>query len=66
MRITPSVVTRTLVAALVVVAVLRFWAQGGDLPPHEFAYGTALKSSEAIPLRMDQFFFFYDMETTDI
>ena len=44
-----------LVAALLVVLVLRIRAQGGDLPPHEFAYGTALKSSEAIPERMDQF-----------
>ena len=44
-----------LVAALLVVLVLRIRAQGGDLPPLEFAYGTALKSSEAIPERMDQF-----------
>jgi hypothetical protein len=54
MEITPSIVAGTVVAALLVALALRFWAQGAGLPPHEFAYGTALKSSEAIPERMDQ------------
>lgn len=55
MKITPSVVAGTLFAALLVALVLRVWAQGGILPPHEFAYGTALRNCEAIPQRMDQF-----------
>ena len=66
MKITSSVVARTLVAALVVVAVLRLWAQGGGLPPHEFAYGTALKSSEAIPERINQFLSLEVMDPNDI
>jgi hypothetical protein len=55
MKITPSVVAGMLVATLLVVLVLRVWAKGGILPPHEFAYGTALRNCEAIPARMDQF-----------
>jgi hypothetical protein len=66
MKITSSVVTRTLVAALLVVLVLKIWAQGGHLPPHEFAYGTALKSSEAIPERMDQFLSLEVMDSNEI
>ena len=55
MRITPSLVAVIVVVALVLVFVLKFWGQGGILPPHEFAYGTALRNSDAIPERMDQF-----------
>jgi hypothetical protein len=43
------------VVALVLVVVLKFWGQGGILPPHEFAYGTAMRNSDAIAERMDQF-----------
>lgn len=56
MKFTPSLVAvMVVVAALVLVFVLKFWGQGGILPPHEFAYGTALLNSDAIPERMDQF-----------
>jgi hypothetical protein len=55
MKITPSLVAAIVVVALVLVVVLKFWGQGGILPPHEFAYGTALRNSDAIPERMDQF-----------
>ncbi len=55
MRITPSLVAVIVVVALVLIFVLKFWGQGGILPPHEFAYGTALRNSDAIPERMDQF-----------
>lgn len=55
MRITPSLVAVIVVAVLALVLVSKFWAQGGMLPPHEFAYGTALRNSDAIPERMDQF-----------
>ncbi len=55
MKITPSLVAVIVVVALVLVVVLKFWGQGGILPPHEFAYGTALRNSDAIPERMDQF-----------
>lgn len=56
MKITPSLVAViVVVVVLVLVFVLKFWGQGGILPPHEFAYGTALRNSDAIPERMDQF-----------
>ena len=54
MKIIPSLVAVIVVVALVVI-VLKFWRQGGILPPHEFAYGTALQNSDAIPERMGQF-----------
>jgi hypothetical protein len=43
------------VAVLALVLVFKFRAKGGILPPHEFAYGTALRDSDAIPERMAQF-----------
>ena len=43
------------VAVLALVLVFKFWAKGGILPRHEFAYGTALRDSDAIPERMAQF-----------
>jgi len=55
MRITPSLVVVIGVAVLVLLLVFKFWAKGGILPPHEFAYGTVLRDSDAIPERMDQF-----------
>jgi hypothetical protein len=55
MKITPSLVAVIVVVALVLVVVLKFWGQGGILPPHEFAYGTAMRNSDAIAERMDQF-----------
>jgi hypothetical protein len=54
-KITPSVVTAIVFVALLAFVVLKVWAKGGGLPPHEFAYGTALANSEAIPEQMDQF-----------
>lgn len=62
MRITPSLIAVIVVGALVLVVVLKFWRQGGILPPHEFAYGTALRNSDAIPERMEQFL---SLETLD-
>ncbi|MGI0134543.1 MAG: hypothetical protein ACREBW_06270 [Candidatus Micrarchaeaceae archaeon] len=55
MKITPSLVAVIVVVALVLVVVLKFRGQGGILPPHEFAYGTALRNSDAIAERMNQF-----------
>lgn len=55
MRITPSLVAVIVVVALVLVFVLKLWGQGGILPPHEFAYGTALPNSDAIAKRMNEF-----------
>lgn len=55
MKITPLVIAGMLVAAVLLVLVLRGRVKGGILPPHEFAYGTALRNCEAIPDRMDQF-----------
>jgi hypothetical protein len=55
MKITPLLIAGILFAVLLLAFVLRVRAQGGILPPHEFAYGTALRNSEAIPERMGQF-----------
>ena len=55
MKVAPSLVAVIAVAVLVLVVLLKFWGQGGILPPHEFAYGTALRNSDAIPEQMDQF-----------
>jgi hypothetical protein len=55
MKITPSIVAGILTAVLVLVLLLRVRAKGGDIPPHEFAYGVALKDSDAIPEEMDRF-----------
>jgi hypothetical protein len=62
MKITPAVVAGMLFAGLLVALALRAWAQGGALPPHEFAYGTALKNPEAIPEQIDRFL---SLETLD-
>jgi|SRR5580704_6479684 hypothetical protein len=55
MRISPAVVTGMVVAAVVGCVVLKDWARGEGLPPHEFAYGAALPNSEAIPDQVDRF-----------
>ena len=55
MKLTPSLVGVIVVVVLVLVVVLKFWGQGGILPPHEFAYGTALRNSDEIAERMNQF-----------
>lgn len=55
MKVTPSVISGILLAAVLVVILLKVWAKGGGIPPHEFAYGTALKNSEALPERIGQF-----------
>jgi hypothetical protein len=55
MRIAPALVTAMVFAAALVFIVLKVWARGGGLPPHEFAYGAALANSEAIPEQIDQF-----------
>jgi hypothetical protein len=66
MRITPSLVGGIVVVVLVLVFVLKFWGQGGILPPHEFAYGTALRNSDAIPVRMDQFLSLEALDTDQV
>jgi hypothetical protein len=55
MRAKPAIVTGILFAILLAVLALRSRARGDGLPPHEFAYGTALRNPEAIPEQMDQF-----------
>ncbi len=66
MRITPSPAAVIVVVALVLVFVLKFWGQGGILPPHEFAYGAALRNSDAIPERMDQFLSLDALDTNQV
>ena len=51
---TSPIIVGAVVIAFVVLA-LRLWAKGGVFPPHEFAYGAALKNTEAIPAVMAQF-----------
>jgi hypothetical protein len=43
------------VVILVAVLALKARGKGGVFPPHEFAYGSALETSDAIADRMDQF-----------
>jgi len=66
MKIVPSVIAVMLFAVLLVVPVLRVWAKGGGLPPHEFAYGTAIRNCEAIPERIDQFLSLEVMDPNEI
>jgi hypothetical protein len=55
MKIAPVMVVGLLVIAVVSIAALRVWSKGGGLPPHEFAYATALRNAAAIPEQMNQF-----------
>jgi hypothetical protein len=55
MKIPPSAIVGMLFAVLLLVLVFRVWSKGGTLPPHEFAYGAALRNCDAIPQRMEQF-----------
>src|SRR5450631_1637827 len=66
MKITPSTIFGVLVAVLLLVVVLKVLAKGGLLPPHEFAFGTALRNVEAIPVRMDQFLSLEVMDPNEI
>ncbi len=66
MKITPSLVAGILFVALLAVLVLRFWAKGGILPPHEFAYGTALRNCEALPEQIDQFLSLQDLDPNEV
>ncbi len=66
MKITPSVIVGTLFAILVLIVVLRFWGKGEILPPHEFAYGTALKNSEANPQQIEEFLSIEDLDPDEI
>src|SRR6266542_38737 len=66
MKITPSTIAGMLLVVLLLVFVLRGRVKGGILPPHEFAYGAALRNSEAIPERMDQFLSLEVMDPNEI
>ena len=55
MRVTSAVIVAMVLAAVLVFVVVKVWARGGGLPPHEFAYGAALANSEAIPAQIDTF-----------
>lgn len=46
--------------------VFKVRANGGIIPPHEFAYGAALRNCEAIPERIDQFLSLADIDPTEI
>jgi len=66
MKITPSLIVGILLAVLLLVLSLRVRAKGGIFPPHEFAYGTALTDSEAIPERMNQFLSLEGMDSNEV
>ena len=66
MKITPSLIVGILFAVLLLVLFLRVRAKGGILPPHEFAYGTALTDSGAIPERMNQFLSLEVMDSNEV
>lgn len=55
MNNTLSVVAGITFIVLLLVVVFRTRTKAGGLPPHEFAYGTALQNCDAIPQAMDQF-----------
>jgi len=54
MRITPSLIVGVVFVGLLVVRLISK-AKGGLLPPHEFAYGTALPAYTLLPERVDTF-----------
>ena len=54
MKITPSLIVGVVFVGLLVI-VLISKAKGGLLPPHEFAYGTALPTYTLLPERVDTF-----------
>jgi hypothetical protein len=66
MKITPPVIAGMLFAVLLLVLAFKVWVKGGILPPHEFAYGTALRDCAAIPERMDQFLSLEAMDPNEI
>jgi hypothetical protein len=66
MKITPSLAAGILFAVLLLVLFLRVRAKGGILPPHEFAYGTALTDPEAIAERMNQFLSLEAMDSNEV
>jgi hypothetical protein len=66
MKITPSTIAEMLLVVVLLVVVLRVRAKGGVLPPHEFAYGMALRNCEAMPEQMDQFLSLEVMDPSEI
>jgi hypothetical protein len=66
MKITPLVGFGILAAVLLLIFAFRVWSQGGILPPHEFAYGTSLVNSEAIPKQMEQFLSLQEIDPGEI
>jgi hypothetical protein len=55
MKSTPSTIVGIALVVLLLVLIVRTRTRAGALPPHEFAYGTALQSCAAIPQAIDQF-----------
>jgi hypothetical protein len=66
MKITPALIVGMLFAVVLLLLVLNVRARGGIFPPHEFAYGTSLTNSEAIPERMDRFLSLDAMDPNEI
>jgi len=52
---TKNIIAIGIFFVLILIFVLKSRVKGEDLPPHEFAYGTALTNAEAIPGQMDRF-----------
>jgi hypothetical protein len=65
MRISPLVGIGILVGIVLLIFIFKGRGQG-ILPPHEFAYGTALSDCRAIPERMDKFLSIADMDPDQI
>ncbi len=66
MKITPSLLAGMLFAVLLLVLVFKILVKGQILPPHEFAYGTALRNCEEIPERIDQFLSLEGMDPNEV
>jgi len=65
MRMSPLVGIGILVGIVLLTFIFKGRGQG-ILPPHEFAYGTALADCRAIPERMDKFLSIADMDPDQI
>src|SRR5258708_28382438 len=55
MKSIPLIITGIAFVVLLLVVVFRTRTNAGGLPPHEFAYGTALQNCQVIPKAIDQF-----------
>ena len=66
MNMTPSSLAGILFAVLLLILVFKVLVRGQIFPPHEFAYGTALKNCDEISERIDQFLSLEGMDPNQV